>query len=84
MLHSPRDNRPTNLRLTSTTSIALLDTFTTFYSARQRSTKGSSRGGLMECNGCSLTKGRATVSSRQRTREHVFISGEVLWIRERA
>ena len=71
-MYSPRGNRPTSLRLTSTTSIALLDTLTRFYTARPRSSKGSpSRGGCGSARGAPWRGIFAKVSSGPCTHEQI-------------
>ena len=81
VLHSLRSNRPTSLRLTATTSIALLDTLTRLYSARPRCSRGSSSRG--SCRGARVDPWRrvlGSASSSPRTHERRRNSGGFLWI----
>ena len=73
---SPRGNSPTRLRLTPTTSTALLDTLTRFSSARpQSSNESSSRGSCWSASSALCRKFFANVFSGPRTHGQIRTSG---------
>ena len=81
VLYSPRESCPRSPRLTSTTTTARLDTPTRYYSARPRSSKGSSsKKSCWSAEGAPWRRVSAKVSSNPYTHEQIRSSGRFLWI----